>query len=568
MPEALTGHPTRAVRIDYTGDLWWKNAVFYCLDVETFMDADGDGCGDFEGLIEQLDYLAGLGVTCLWLMPFYPTPNRDDGYDVSDHLGVDPRFGTLGEFTEFVRTASDRGLRVIVDLVVNHTSDQHPWFQAARSDPRSPYRDYYVWRKRKPPEPPGSVAFPGEETSIWQHDRRARAYYLHRFYRFQPDVNIASASVRDEIAKIMGFWLQQDISGFRVDAVPAFAQVENRADEPDLDPQDFLRELRAFMSRRSAHAMWMGEANVDPEDTGRYLGGGQGDQLNMLFNFILMQALYLSLARGRAEPIEEALRRLPEIPEDTQWANFLRVHDELTLDKLTAPQREEVFAAFGPQKRMQAYGRGLRRRLAPMVDGDQRKLRMLFSLTFSLPGTPMVFYGDEIGMGENLALPGRLSVRTPMQWSDQPNGGFSAAPASRLVRALPSGEYGPQRVNVAAQNRDPDSQLAWMRQLIRLRRETPELGWGKWKLIETRAPTLVVHRCDWQDSTVIAAHNVGSRRAEATLPPHELGECEAIDDLFEGGTVEPRADGSLRIALDGYGYRWLRVRRAGQRPRF
>ena len=556
------------MRIDYTADLWWKNAVFYCLDVETFMDGDGDGCGDFAGLTHQIDYLANLGVTCLWLMPFYPTPNRDDGYDISDYFGVDPRLGTLGDFVEFVRTAHDRGMRVIIDLVANHTSDQHPWFQAARADPKSRYRDYYVWRKRKPPEPPGSVAFPGEETSIWQYDRKAGAYYLHHFYRFQPDLNIANPDLRDEIAKIMGFWLHQGISGFRVDAVPAFIEVENPSEAAGFDPQDYLRQLRAFMTRRNAEAMWIGEANVDPDSERRFLGAGKGDELNMLFNFIVMQATYLSLARGSAEPLEDALRSLPKIPQDTQWASFLRIHDELTLDKLTLSQREEVFAAFGPDPAMQLYGHGLRRRVAPMVDGDQQRLRMLFSLAFSLPGTPVLFYGDEIGMGENLSLHDRLSVRTPMQWTPEPNAGFTTAPASRLVRPLANGKFGPARVNVTDQHHDPDSQLAWMRRLIRLRRETPELAWGTWQLIETRAESLFMHRCDWQESTVIAAHNLGPRRVEARLSAQDIGDVEAIDDLFEGRVERPRADGSYRVALQGFGYRWLRLRRRGQRPRF
>jgi trehalose synthase len=556
------------VRIDFTADLWWKNAIFYCLDVETFMDGDGDGCGDFTGLTQQVDYLAGLGVTCIWLMPFYPTPNRDDGYDITDYLAVDPRLGTLGDFVEFIRTAHDRGLRVIIDLVVNHTSDEHPWFQEARSSPDSPYRDYYVWRKEKPAEPPDSVAFPGEETSIWQRDRRAGAYYLHRFHRFQPDLNIANARVRDEIAKVMGFWLHQGVSGFRVDAVPALAQVENRSEAPDFDPQAYLRELRSFMARRVAEAMWLGEANVDPEEEPRYFGGDEGDVLNMLFDFVVMQAIYLSLARGSAEPLEEALRRLPKIPKDTQWANFLRNHDELTLDKLTVSQREEVFAAFGPEAEMQLYGHGLRRRLAPMFEGDQKRLRMLFSLVFSLPGTPMVFYGDEIGMGDNLSLPDRLAVRTPMQWTADAGGGFSNARVSELVRPPADGPFGPKEVNVADQRRDPDSQLAFVSRLIRRRRETPEFGWGEWQLVENRAPSLFAHRCDWQGSTVIAVHNLGSDRASLTLDAQQLGACEAIDDLLDERVVEPRSDGSLRLVLGGYGYRWLRLRQTGQRPRF
>ena len=556
------------MRIDFTADLWWKNAIVYCLDVETFMDGDGDGCGDFTGLIQQLDYLAGLGVTCIWLMPFYPTPNRDDGYDVTDYLAVDPRLGTLGDFVEFVRLAGDRGLRVIVDLVVNHTSDQHPWFQAARTSRDSPFRDYYVWRDEKPREAPDEVAFPGEETSIWQHDRRAGAYYLHRFYRYQPDLNLANASVRDEIAKIMGFWLQLGVSGFRVDALPALVQIENRSEAPDFDPHAYLRELRNFMARRDGAAMWLGEANVDPDAERRFFGGGEGDALNMLFNFVAMQAIYLSLARGSAEPLEEALRRLPTIPKDTQWANFLRNHDELTLDKLTTAQRDEVFAAFGPEPRMQLYARGLRRRLAPMLDGDQRRLRVLFSLVFSLPGTPVLFYGDEIGMGENLSLDDRLAVRTPMQWATGPTGGFSTAPASRLVRPPASGSFGPDAANVADQRGDPESLLNFVTRLVRRRRETPEFGWGSSELVESRAPSLFAHRCDWQESTVFAAHNLGPKRATLTLDAEQLGDCEAVDDLLDDRALERLDDGSLRLVLGGYGYRWVRVRRPGQRPRF
>ena len=358
------------------------------------------------------------------------------------------------------------------------------------------------------------------------------------------------------------------MSGFRVAAVPALLQVENRAEAPDFDPQAYLRELRTFMGRRAGEAMWLGEANVEPDEERRYLGGDEGDALNMLFNFVVMQAIYLSLARESAEPIEEALRRLPKIPKDTQWANFLRNHDELTLDKLTVSQREEVFAAFGPEPGMQLYARGLRRRLASMLDGDQRRLRMLFSLAFSLPGTPVLYYGDEIGMGENLALPDRLAVRTPMQWTAGPGGGFSTAPAADLVRPPVDGAFGPDAVNVADQRRDPDSQLAFVRRLIRLRRETPELGWGTWQLVDSRAPSLVAHRIDWQGSTVVAVHNVGPNRAGLTLDADTLGPCDAVDDLLAGRTLQPRADGSLRLALGGYGHRWLRVRRAGQRPRF
>jgi trehalose synthase len=472
------------MRLDETGDLWWKNAVVYCLDIETFLDSDGDGIGDLRGLISQIDYLAGLGVTCLWLMPFYPTPNRDDGYDVSDYYGVDERLGTLGDFVELVHTATDRGLRVVVDLVVNHTSDEHPWFQAARADPGSPLRDFYVWRD-EPSEEPKGIAFPDRETSNWAYDEQAGQYYLHRFYSFQPDLNVANPAVRDEIARIIGFWLALGVSGFRMDAVPFLLETSGLVDEVHGDPQAWLRRLRAFGGRRRGDSMLLGEVNTELKDLAKYFGDEDGDELTMQFAFLLNQSLWLSLARGEAEPLENVIRSLPPVPPENAWAVFLRNHDELTLDKLTAAQRQEVFAAFGRDADMQLYGHGLRRRLAPMLGGDRDRLRLAWSLMFTLPGTPVLLYGDEIGMGDNLAIPDRLSVRVPMQWSDEPNGGFSTAEADDLVRPLAAGRYGPRHVNVAVQRRDPDSQLNWMERLIRRRKQTPELGWGTSTLVET-----------------------------------------------------------------------------------
>jgi maltose alpha-D-glucosyltransferase/alpha-amylase len=550
------------MRLDETGDLWWKNAVVYCLDVETFLDSDGDGIGDLQGLISQIDYLAGLGVTCLWLMPFYPTPNRDDGYDVSDYYGVDERLGTLGDFVELVHTATDRGLRIVVDLVVNHTSDEHPWFQAARSDPDSPLRDFYVWRD-EPSEEPKGIAFPDRETSNWAYDEQAGQYYLHRFYSFQPDLNVANPAVRDEIARVMGFWLALGVSGFRMDAVPFLLETSGLVEEVHGDPQQWLRRLRAFGNRRRGDAMLLGEVNAELKDLAKYFGDEDGDELTMQFAFLLNQSLWLSLARGEAEPLENVIRSLPLVPPENAWAVFLRNHDELSLDKLTLAQRQEVFAAFGRDADMQLYGHGLRRRLAPMLGGDRDRLRMAWSLMFTLPGTPVLLYGDEIGMGDNLEIPDRLSVRVPMQWSDEANGGFSTAEDDDLVRPLAAGRYGPRHVNVAVQRRDPDSQLNWMERLIRRRKQTPELGWGTSTLVETEDPALFAHRCDWQDSTVVAVHNLGAKRAKATL---ELGpEAIAIDDLLELREHKLRKGGTMDVELDAYGYLWLRARRTGQR---
>ena len=357
----------RGMSITQTSDLWWKQAVIYCLDVQTFFDGNGDGIGDFTGLSQRIDYLAELGVDVIWLMPFYPTADVDDGYDITDFYAVDPRLGTLGDFVEFMRTAKDRGMRVIADLVCNHTSAAHPWFQQARSSPDSPLRDFYVWRDTRPPEKPGDVVFPDKEQSIWSYDRKAKQYYLHRFYRSQPDLNIANPAVRDEIAKIMGFWIELGLSGFRVDAVPFLIETTHidDAEEALPDPHDYLRDLRAFLNRRTGDAILLGEVNLTHQDARAYFGDEDGDEVTMLFDFPTMQAIWLALARQDAGPIRNALTgRLPA-PADSQWALFLRNHDELTLDKLSGAERQEVFDAFGPKPDMQLYGRGIRRRLPP-----------------------------------------------------------------------------------------------------------------------------------------------------------------------------------------------------------
>ena len=547
------------MRLDYTSDLWWKNAVVYCLDVETYCDSDGDGVGDFRGLIGKVDYLAGLGVTCVWLMPFYPSPNRDDGYDISDFYGVDPRLGTLGDFVEFVRTAADRGIRVILDLVVNHTSDEHPWFVQSRSAVDAPQRDWYVWRE-EPAESPASLAFPDKETSNWQLDRRTGEYYLHRFYRFQPDLNIGSPAVRDEICRIAGFWLALGVAGFRIDAVPFLLELDGISHPKDGNPKGWLRSLRAFVCRRNGEALLLGEVNAALQDLSSYFGGADGDALHMEFAFLHNQSLWLALARGEAEPLEQVISSLPHVAPDNAWATFLRNHDELTLDKLTASQREEVFAAFGPRPEMQLYGHGLRRRAATMLGGDGPRLRLAWSLMFSLPGTPVVFMGDEIGMGEQLAIADRYAVRVPMQWSAERNGGFSDARAEALVRPQAGGAFAPAKVNVADQRRDPGSLLRFVERLIRARREAPELGWGASTLIETTDPALFAHRCDWEGSTVVAVHNLGTRRVAVDLP---LGEgASGAHDLLADAELRARDDGTLGLELEGYGGRWLRVRRA------
>jgi trehalose synthase len=554
------------MRITDTADLWWKTAVVYCLDVEKFMDWNDDGVGDFAGLAQRVDHLSDLGVTCLWLMPFYPTGARDDGYDITDFYGVDPRLGTHGDLVELIRTCRDRGIRVIADLVVNHTSDRHPWFEAARSSKDSPFRDFYVWRSDKPADTSSEVVFPDQERSIWQYDAKTREYYLHKFYRQQPDLNVANPLVRDEIAKAMGFWLELGLSGFRVDAVPFLIETEGMAKEALAafpDPHRFLRDLRAFLGRRTGDGVLLGEVNLPHEAQTEFFGGAEGDELTMQFDFIGMQALYLSLARADAGPLVTALQQRPAVSPDCQWATFVRNHDELTLDKLSDDERAEVFAAFGPEPEMQVYGRGLRRRLPPMLGGDPRRLRMIYSLLFSLPGTPVLFYGEEIGMGEDPAAEGRMAVRTPMQWTSGPHGGFTRAahPTADLV----DGAFGPQFVNVADQRADPDSLLQFVRTLIKRYRECPELGWSTFQVLDQPHAAVLAHLSVWDDGSLVSLHNLSPA---AAVVPLTLPDCTAehrLVDLLQDGETRLSADGQATVALDGYGYRWLRVVADGSR---
>jgi maltose alpha-D-glucosyltransferase/alpha-amylase len=537
-------------------DLWWKNAVIYCLDVELFADGNGDGCGDFPGLTGQVDYLAGLGVTCIWLMPFYPTPNKDNGYDISDFYGVDPRLGTLGDLVEFLRAARERGIRVIADLVVNHTSDQHPWFQSARADERSPFRDFYVWADEQPEGPPG-VVFPDAEDSNWDYDEVAGKWFLHRFYSHMPDLNIANPRVRDEVNKIVGYWLELGLSGFRVDAAPFVIELAGTEAERGQDPHDFLVNLRAFLNRRRGDAILLAEANLPPEDQRRFFGDEGGDEMHMLFNFVLNQHVFLALVRQDPAPIVTALRELPPVPETNQWANFIKNHDELTLDKLTDAEREEVFAALAPDPDMRSFGRGIRRRVPTMLEGDRDRMELLYSLLFTLPGSPVLLYGEEIGLGDDQRVPGRGAVRVAMQWSPGPNAGFTTGePAVPLVT---EGPFGPDRVNAATQRRDPESLLNWMERAIRTRKELPELGWGAWRVLEVDQPSVLAHRCDWQGRGVLVLHNLGPERVEVTV---DLGDDveggRPMPDLL-GNRHDEQATTGQPLPLRGFGYRWLRL---------
>lgn len=543
-------------------DLWWKNAVFYCLDVETFLDSDGDGVGDLQGLQRRIDHIAGIGVTCLWLMPLYPSPNRDDGYDITDFYAVDERLGSLGDFVDVIRAAKHRGMRVVIDLVVNHTSDRHPWFRDARSSRDSRRRDFYVWTDDPPPTRPDELVFPDAEDSVWAYDERTGQHYLHHFYSHQPDLNIANPEVRDEIARIAGFWLQLGVDGFRVDAVPYLIQPDVGPDGTDgaLDPHRLLKDLRSTVGRRRGDAVMLGEVNLPHDRLVRYFGDEPGDELQLAFDFTVMQHCHLAFARGDATTLAEALRARPAIPSACQWANFLRNHDELTLDQLSDAEREEVFTAFGPEEDMQLFGRGLRRRLPAMFAGDAARVRMAYSLLFSLPGAPVLFYGEEIGMGENLEVPGRRSVRTPMQWTSEPSAGFSTARPSKLRRRPPSGRFAPLAVNVEAQRRDPDSQLNWTERIIRRRRELPELGWGQPVVIDRTPPSVLAHIVTGDTRTLCFVHQLAPEAVDVTVHlPDELRGCPMVD--LVDGLADDRVgdDGDVQLILQPYAHHWFAI---------
>ena len=537
-------------------DLWYKNAVIYCLDVKTYVDGNGDGIGDFAGLTRRLDYLAGLGVTCLWLQPFYPSPNKDNGYDVSDYYGVHADTGTFGEFVEFMNHARQLGLRVIVDLVVNHTSEQHPWFREACKDPESPYRDWYVWSKRRPRDYKSGMVFPGVQKTTWSYHPESREYYFHRFYEFQPDLDTCHPEVRREILRVMGFWLQLGVSGFRMDAVPFLIETKGAVKRHPKD-YELLHEMRDFLQWRQGDAILLAEANVPPDESMDYFGE-QGDRLQLMLNFPVNQRVFYALATGDIQPLVGALHATYRRPQAAQWVNFLRSHDELDLGRLTKAQRQKVFEAFGKNKTDQLYNRGIRRRLAAMLDNDRRRIEFAMSLLFTLPGTPMIQYGDEIGIGDDLSLPERMAARTPMQWSADKHGGFTNGGAKPLRPVVSDPVFGYQRVNVEAQRRDPDSLLNWTERAIRMRKECPEISWGDWRILPTKADEVLVMRYIWQEHALVIVHNFSDKPRAIQLKAETVGDRTMVNLLTQ---ADSRADrrGRHHIELDAYNYRWFRV---------
>jgi len=538
-----------------TNPLWYRSASVYQIDPSRFWDSDGDGWGDLPGVTARLDHVRGLGATCVWLLPFYASPFRDGGYDVSDHLAVDPRLGDMADVAALLQRADELGLRVLVELVAQHTSDQHRWFQEARHDRRSPYRDYYIWADE--PEPTEvSPIFPTVEDSVWAWDGEAQQFYRHVFYSHEPDLALDNPRVRAEMHRIMTFWLRLGVSGFRVDAVPSMVE-RARAARPDTDGHWLLRDMRAHAWSQQPEAVLLGEVDVEPKQYADYFG--DGDRMTMLLNFWANNHLFLALARGDARPLADALRAQPVPPSHASYAHWLRNNDELDLERLSAQERDEVLAAFAPQEEHQAYGRGVRRRLAPMLGGDPRRIALVHALLLSLPGPPVLRYGDEIGMGDDLSQPERLAVRAPMQWSDGVNAGFSAAPAERLVApVITGGRFGYETVNVYGQTLHGDSLLSLVGNMVRTRSGLREIDPHGMTLLDVGAPSVFAVRYADERTSVVMLANLSDQAVTARLEGDGLGGL--VDILADHDYAEAAGGPPLSLELAGYGYRWLRPR--------
>jgi maltose alpha-D-glucosyltransferase/alpha-amylase len=534
---------------------WWLRTVVYGIQVSAFADSGGDGLGDLGGIIEHLDHIASLGVDTIWLTPTYVSSDRDNGYDVVDHERIDERYGGEETFGALIEAAAERGIRIVVELVANHTSDQHPWFRASRQGLDVPERDRYVWR-RHPPAEPTSPGFPGRETSVWTYDERTDEWYRHLFYSFEPDLNVDDADVQAAYDGIIRHWVERGVAGFRLDSAGPMVNrpYRERGDHGPLD--NLARATRRFDHRVPI----MAEADVPPEEYASFFG--DGEEMDLLFNFYISEMLFLALARRSAEPVARALRRLPKPPTGTGYLNYLRNLDELNLDRLDPSERDDVFGAFAPKPAMQIYGRGIRRRVAPMLDGDEGRLRLAWSLLFAMPGIPLVTYGDEIGLGDDLELPERWSVRTAMQWNDEVNAGYSNARGAHVIRPpRPDGRFGYEQVNVAAQEGDPNSLLSWFRRLIAARCSTPEIGWAPWHTVAVDPPSVSAIVYAGDDGRIALFHNLSDDGTRTQIPD------ELRDGVFEAilpDGAEPRSLGEW-LELDGFGYRWFRERRANAR---
>ncbi len=536
-----------------SGSTWYKKAVFYEVYVRAFCDSNADGQGDLRGLTQKLDYLQSLGIDCLWLLPIYPSPLKDDGYDISDYTSIHPDYGSLEDFRALLEAAHARKIRLIMDLVINHTSDQHPWFQAARSDRNSPYRNYYVWSDTDQKYAQARIIFIDSEESNWAWDEAAGQYYWHRFYSSQPDLNFDNPAVRAEFLRIIGFWLDLGVDGFRVDAVPYLFEREGTNCENLPETHAFLKEMRRFVDEHYPGRVLLCEANQWPQDVRAYLG--DGDEFHMAFHFPLMPRIFMALKQGQRVPIDWALEHTPGIPQNCQWGIFLRNHDELTLEMVTEEERQWMWGAYAPDPRMR-LNLGIRRRLAPLLDNDPRKISLAFSLLFSLVGSPIIYYGDELGMGDNIQLPDRNGVRTPMQWSSEGNGGFSRA-ATIYAPVIDSDPYLLEKVNVLVESADPGSLWSRLRAMLAIRKNHPALCCGELVRVEGGTPAVAAYLRADQNERLLVVHNLSGAMQSANydLPGGVHGE---IMDLLTGEAMG-KPGKRISLSLQPYEFHWLLI---------
>jgi maltose alpha-D-glucosyltransferase/alpha-amylase len=541
---------------------WYRDAVVYSLDVKTFNDSDGDGWGDVRGLIDRLGYVEELGADCVWLRPFYPSPLRDNGYDVADYYGVDDRLGTLGDFRAFVAAADDRGLRVLCDLVFNHTSADHSWFQRARRDPESKYHDYYLWTSDLESAHRRGNIFPEYEDGVWSYDEVAGKHYFHQFYGHQPDLNVANPAVQREMRDVLEFWLDLGVDGFRIDAAhPMLMPKGHDATTPDLG-YDLFREMKRWVREHSADAVLLAEADDDPEHLGAYFADGEA--FDLLFNFVLNAHLVYGVGVEDVWPLYRAFEVLPDVSGVGWWANFLRNHDEWNLLKLPWEALEHAREFFGDDAGDSwIFGRGHRLRLADLYAGDRDRVALAHSLLFSIPGTPVLLSGDEIGMGADLSLPERESVRTPMQWSDNRNAGFSTAdPDDLFTPVVDEGELSYEHVNVAAQRGDPDSLLSRVRRLVDARRLCEEISTGAFSVVHAAPKEVWAHRLDEGRTTLLTVHSTASEPREVTVA---FDAPAGATTKVVGPADYEVSEGRCTVRLDACGYAWIRGDRRGER---
>ncbi len=536
---------------------WYKNAVFYELNVRAFYDSNGDGIGDIRGVIQKLDYLEKLGIDCIWLLPIYPSPLKDDGYDIADYYGIHPDYGTLEDFKALVDEAHRRNLRVITDLVLNHTSDQHPWFQSARTDPNSPYRNYYVWSDTDQKYKEARIIFLDTETSNWTWDPAAGQYYWHRFYSSQPDLNYDSPELKAEIFKIIRYWLDLGVDGFRADAVPYLFEREGTNCENLPETHTFLKELRTYLDQNYPDRVLLCEANQWPEDVRPYFG--DGDEFHMGFHFPVMPRIYMALRSGNIAPVKEILDRTPEIPPDCQWCTFLRNHDELTLEMVTEEERQWMWQEYAPDPRMR-LNLGIRRRLAPLLDKDPRKIMLANSLLFTLPGSPIVYYGDEISMGDNIWLPDRNGVRTPMQWSNSKNAGFSEANPEKLYApVIDNPKFPLSEINVEAQINQAGSIWHQIRSMIRIRKNNPGLGLGDLNWLPLPDSGIAAYTRRFKTETWYIINNLTAEKKTFNIPADWAIPQNAVEQLT-GTALDTLLTGKFNeITLYTYQFLWIKV---------